>query len=89
MLIRKAALLSAFIFYAPPALAEMAMTATPKAISNFEVADRAIEVLAVTRRARADTRFGEHYRRECEAMGKVLPGYRQPPLLSVDLRVHF
>lgn len=94
MLIRKAALLGVLVFYAAPALAETnalyeTRRSTPKTLTAFAVGNQPVEVMAVTRRARADTRFHKTYLDDCESMSKVYPGYPQPALVSFDLRVRF
>lgn len=98
MLIRKAALLGVFIFHAAPALAEPpkfeppmfeGRKPAPKPITAFEVRQQPVEVMAVTRRARADTHFHRAYMDDSQSMGKVLPGYPQPALFSVDVRFQF
>ncbi|MEO1252678.1 MAG: hypothetical protein AAFW81_10070 [Pseudomonadota bacterium] len=92
MLIRKAALLGVFIFHAAPALADpfaQGRRPEPRPISSFQFAEQSVEVLAVTRRARADTPFLRDYVDECEDFSKVYPGYPQPAIVSFDLRLNF
>ena len=92
MLIRKAALLSVFVLYAGPALAEMTLVEPqrePKKITAFELRETSVEVVAVTRRARADTAFHQRYVDESLALNKVYPGYPKPAYVSFDLRVPF
>jgi len=55
----------------------------------FTVQDRPILLAAVTRRARADTDLRRHYLKERLVMGKVYPGYPQPPLITIDIRLQF
>ena len=97
MLIRKAALFSAFAFYGAPALADMSHSdlhrdghqPTPKTITAFDVNGQSVEIMAVTRRARADTEFLRDYVDDSASMSKVMPGYPQPAVVSVDLRFQF
>lgn len=92
MLIRKAALAGVLTFYAVPALAEIEERGhkpTPKSLTTFAVADQSIEVLAVTRRARADTRFHRDYLEDSADMSGFMPGYPQPAIVSFDLRLNF
>ncbi len=93
MLIRKAALFAVFAFYGVPALAQQQapqqLRSKPKVLTAFEVGAQPIEVMAVTRRARADTEFHRHYIDDCESMAKVYPGYPQPALVSFDVRFQF
>ena len=92
MLIRKAALLGVFVFYAAPALADPQFTErqrSPKTLTTIEVRETAVEVVAVTRRARANTEFHRQYVDESLAMTKVYPGYPKPAYVSFDLRVQF
>lgn len=92
MILRKLALVSVFFTYAVPALAEdfsFERKRAPKPITSFELGTQSVEVLAVTRRARADTARRRAYHKECQAMSKALPGYPQPAFFSVDFRVYF
>ncbi|MEM8770388.1 MAG: hypothetical protein AAGD92_01950 [Pseudomonadota bacterium] len=92
MLIRKAALAGVLVFYAMPALAETNRQKTapkPHTIVSFDVARQPVEIMAVSRGARADTRFHKSYLEECETMAKVMPGYPQPAIMSVDVRFSF
>ncbi|WDI32453.1 hypothetical protein PUV54_04500 [Hyphococcus flavus] len=63
--------------------------AKPKALAALNLADRRIEMLAVTRRARADTVFRRAHLDECRNMSKVMPGYPQPAFVSFDFRLKF
>jgi len=92
MAIKIFALAGALCCYAAPAAAQDAFTerrGTPKPITHFEVADQSVELVAVTRRARANTRAHRAYMRESIALSKAIPGYPTPALLSVDVRVKF
>lgn len=92
MLIRKLALSSVLVLHALPALAEPGAReyrSKPKPITQFELRNQSFELLAVTRRARANTAFHRAYMDDCESMAKVFPGYPQPALLSLDVRVSF
>lgn len=92
MWIRKAALAGVLIFYGLPALAQdgaNGYVSNPKPIAAFALQNRQIELTAVTRRARADTGFRQEYMKERIVMGKVMPGYPQPPIVSFDVRVQF
>lgn len=67
------------------------MAATPKgrAIKAMNVGDRKIEFVAVTARARADSPRRKAYLRECRSYSKIMPGYPQPAIVSVDMRIAF
>lgn len=62
---------------------------TPKKVAAFDVRDTSVEVIAVTRRARANTEFHRRYVDESLSMAKVYPGYPKPAYVSVDMRVKF
>ena len=62
---------------------------SPKPITDFHFGGRDISLLAVTRRARADTPLRQQHLEECREMAKVYPGYPQPAFVSFDLKVHF
>lgn len=92
MRIREAVLFTAFAFHSVPAMAQKGLdtqTRQPKAIAAFVVQERHIELTAAGRYAKADTALRRAYVKECESMGKVLPGYPQQPFVSFDLRVKF
>ncbi len=92
MCIRRTALIGALTFCAGPALADMALTEpqrAPKKITAFEWRETPVELVAVTRRARANTTFHRRYVDESLAMNKVYPGYPKPAYVSFDLRVPF
>ncbi len=76
---------------AAPALADSAFVprSQPKTLTAFMIGDRNVEVLAVSRRARADTALRLHDMEEARAMSKVMPGYPQPAVFSFDLRISF
>lgn len=63
--------------------------AKPRPVASLQVANRSVEMLAVTQRARADTPLRRAYLDECQNMSKVMPGYPQPAFVSVDIRVKF
>ncbi|MEO1135761.1 MAG: hypothetical protein AAFW68_03995 [Pseudomonadota bacterium] len=66
-----------------------APTAQPRTVAAFTLAAQRVELLAVTRKARADTRLRKAHITECENMAKVFPGYPQPAFVSVDFRIKF
>lgn len=61
----------------------------PRPVTAFSLAAKRVEMLAVTRRARADTPLRRDHMKECINMSKVMPGYPQPAFVSVDFRVRF
>ena len=63
--------------------------AEPRPVASLQIANRSLEMLAVTQRARADTPLRRAYLDECQNMSKIMPGYPQPAFLSVDLRIQF
>ncbi len=63
--------------------------AKPKSVASLFVASQRIEMIAVTRKARADTPLRRAHLYESEAMSKVLPGYPQPAFVSIDFRINF
>ncbi len=84
----------AFVVSAAPAAAQRLdhqtpFAAKPRAVAEIVVASQRIELMAVTRRARADTPLRRTHLYESEAMAKVLPGYPQPAFVSVDFRINF
>lgn len=91
MRIRKIALVAVFILASQPVAAfdDFGPKHTPKPITDFILAGRHVEMLAVTRLARADTAIRRARLEESLTMAKVMPGYPQPALVSVDLRVPF
>lgn len=92
MMIRKAALAGVIAFYAAPAMADPQLfepRKTPKRLTTIEVRETAVDVVAVTRRARADTEFHRRYIDESLALNKAYPGYPKPAYVSFDLRVQF
>lgn len=92
MLIRKAALAGALVFHAMPALAfdaEYHPSAKPRPLTAFDLGPRQVQIVAVTRRVRADTPIRQAHLEECRDMAKVFPGYPQPALVSFDLKVNF
>lgn len=58
-------------------------------MAAFSIAAKRVEMLAVTRRARADTALRRDHMEECINMSKVVPGYPQPAFVSVDFRIKF
>ncbi|PQA88573.1 hypothetical protein [Hyphococcus luteus] len=82
-------------FWATPAAAgerlrhETSFRAEPKPVTSFTLAERNIELLAVTRRARADTARRRAHLDNCATMAKVMPGYPQPAFVSLDIRLNF
>ncbi len=92
MFIRKAALFGVLVSYAAPALADPQLIEprrTPKTLTSIEVRNTQVDIMAVTRRARADTEFHRRYVDESLALNKVYPGYPKPAYVSFDLRVQF
>lgn len=84
----------AALWAAPAAAGEMLIhetpfAAKPRPVANFLVADRRVELLAVTRLARADTALRRADLDHCETMAKVMPGYPQPAFVSLDIRLNF
>ncbi len=83
------------VLWAAPAAAaqrlqhETPFMAKPRAVAAFSIAQQRVELMAVTRRARADTSRRRAHLDECAAMGKVMPGYPQPAFVSVDIRLKF
>ena len=85
-------LLAAFSNYAAPAAIagpHLMTGAGPRPITEFAVANREIELLAVSQKSRADTPLRRDYLYECKSLGKAFPGYPQPAFVSFDLRVKF
>ena len=60
-----------------------------RALAAFSVAAARIEMVAVTRRARADTALRRAHLQESLNMSKVMPGYPQPAFVSLDFRIKF
>ncbi len=90
MLLRQTALSAVFIFYALPALAEgHTPRAKPRPIASLAFAGQEIELLAVTRRASADTELKRAYLHQCRSFSKVIPGYPQPPIVTFNMSVKF
>ena len=92
MLIRKLALAGVFCSYGVPALAQTDFSefrAKPRPITAIAVQGQQVELYAVTARARADTRMRKDYHQECKSMAKVVPGYPQPAIVSLDLKIKF
>jgi len=92
MMIRKIALCSVLMFHAAPALADPQLAEpprTPKKITSIDVRETAVEFVAVTRRAQANTEFHRRYIDESLALNKAYPGYPKPAYVSFDLRVQF
>ncbi len=65
------------------------LTRKRRSFTAFTIQDKPVLFAAVTRRARADTQLRRDYMKERLAMGKVYPGYPQPPLITFDIRVQF
>ncbi|WP_375202140.1 hypothetical protein [Hyphococcus sp.] len=63
--------------------------AKPRPVAAFSVAAKRVEMLAVTRRARADTDLRRAHLNDCRNMSKVIPGYPQPAFVTVDFRIKF
>ncbi len=61
----------------------------PRTIKAFSVAERSIEMRAVTRRAAADTPLGRTRMEEAIDMKGVYPGYPQPALVTIGVAVRF
>ncbi|MEX6632474.1 hypothetical protein [Hyphococcus lacteus] len=63
--------------------------AKPRAIYSLDLTEHKIQVLAITKLARADTRLRREHLDDCETMAKIFPGYPQPALVSIDLSLRF
>ncbi|WP_425410194.1 hypothetical protein [Hyphococcus sp.] len=63
--------------------------AKPRTVASLKLANARVEMMAVTRRARADTVRRRAHLDESRNMAKVMPGYPQPAFVSVDFRVKF
>lgn len=63
--------------------------AKPKTIKAFSLAERSIEMRAITRRAQADTPILRARLEESIEMSGVYPGYPQPALVTIDLSLKF
>ncbi len=72
---------------ADPAYAEF--RASARNIASFSFAGAELSVAARGRRARADTALAREALDEARAMGKFMPGYPQPALVVVDVRIWF
>ena len=66
-----------------------AFRAQARPVAGFSLAAKRVELLAVTRRARADTPLRRAHLYESRNMSKVYPGYPQPAFVSVDFRLKF
>lgn len=85
---------AAIMSFASPASAQRLshlddLHAKPKAISTIDIAEKRLDFMATTRRARADTPLERDHVDECQAMAKVIPGYPQPAFVSLGVRVRF
>ena len=92
--IMKTALCATLLCYSTPAFAGNALhtpapTSKPKQITSVMFGAQRIDMYAVTQRARADTPFRQAYLAECQNYSKIMPGYPQPALISVDFRIAF
>lgn len=63
--------------------------AKPRSITAFVLAERTIEMRALTRRAQADTPLLRSQLEESIEMDGVYPGYPQPAMVTIDFRVKF
>lgn len=63
--------------------------AKPKTIRAFSLAERSIEMRAVTRRAQADTSLRRAHLEESIEMSGVYPGYPQPAFVTIDFSLKF
>lgn len=61
----------------------------PRAMAAFAFGEKRVEMVAVTRKARADTPLRRAHLNESANMSKVIPGYPQPAFVSVDFRLKF
>lgn len=61
----------------------------PHSLKAFVVAERTIEMRALTRRAHADTELQRAHVRESINMSGVYPGYPQPAMVTIDFRIKF
>ena len=97
MRIRIILVASVAALHAAPAMGQEAMrqefiaerTPEPRTIKAFSLAERSIEMRAVTRRAQADTPLRRAQMEEAIEMHGVYPGYPQPALVTIDFRVQF
>lgn len=84
-----------FVLWATPAAAgdrlihQKSFQAKPRPVASFTLAERKVDMLAVTQRARADTPLRRAHLDNCETMAKVMPGYPQPAFVSLDIRLNF
>ena len=93
------AIMTIFVFalalWATPAAAAQRLAhatpfaAKPRAVAAIVVAQQRFEIMAVTRRARADTPLRRAHLHDSAAMSKVLPGYPRPAFVSFDIRFKF
>ena len=63
--------------------------AEPRAVAALVLANRRVEMLAVSQRARRSKVSARAHLDECRNMAKVMPGYPQPAFFSLDFRVKF
>lgn len=63
--------------------------AQPRPIYSLDIAQKNLQIVAVTRLARADTQMRREHLDDCETMAKIYPGYPQPAFVSLDLRLRF
>ena len=92
MRIRTGFLAGLAALHAAPALGQEFINETapkPRTIKAFSLAERSIEMRAVTRRAQADTALRRALLEEAIEMRGVYPGYPQPALVTIDFRVRF
>jgi len=61
----------------------------PKTLRTFTVNGQQLSVVAYGRNARADTQGRRDLMDEARAMDKVMPGYPQPPIMTVDFKLWF
>ncbi len=63
--------------------------AAPRTLAAIDLANRRVEMLAVTRRARADTPLRREHLYDSQNMAKMMPGYPQPAFITFDIRFKF
>jgi len=96
MLTKPAALAACTTLWVSPAFAAdhndrplHSIKAQGRPITAMTFRDREFEMVAVTARARADTTYRKDYLKECQSMAKAMPGYPQPALVTLDVRMKF
>ena len=73
----------------PGLFTELQGPRAPRVIGDFEIDGAQLSLRARGRGASLDTRFAREALEEARAMKGVLPGYPQPALMTLELRVAF